>query len=62
MQVTLKPKKGLRVKDPFSKIPLKAEGTSKALSTYWRRRINAGDVTIVKNQTKIQTSKEEKEK
>lgn len=43
----LKPKAGLVVRDPVTKFPLPVEGREVALSSYWERRIRAGDVEPV---------------
>ncbi len=32
------------VRDPLTRRPLAAEGEEKPLSTYWRRRLKAGEV------------------
>jgi hypothetical protein len=44
------PREGLVVRDPSSKQPLPAGGAIVPLSgsdgTYWRRRIDCGDVTV----------------
>lgn len=44
MKVFLKPKNGRRVIDPETKQPLAAAGEEKELTTFWRRRIAAGEV------------------
>jgi hypothetical protein len=47
----LKPSRaGLLVRDPVSKRPLKEEGESKQISSYWARRITCGDVVVVEEQ------------
>ena len=43
-KVFLKPKEGLRVKDPKTMQPLPPEGKRVKLDTYWLRRLKAGDV------------------
>lgn len=40
----LKPAQGLTVIDPETGKPLPAEGDLVAISKYWRRRLNDGDV------------------
>lgn len=40
------PKSGLKIRDPDSKAQLKAEGENKTITSFWRRRISDGDVTI----------------
>lgn len=43
--IKLKPKKGLIVRDPETREPLKAKGEEKSRNTYWLRRIKDGSVT-----------------
>jgi len=43
-KVLLKPKEGLRVKDPKTMQALPPEGKKVALNTYWLRRLKVGDV------------------
>ena len=50
-RVILKPKPGILVRDPKTRLHLKAAGENKVLTTFWRRRINDGDVEIIKNST-----------
>lgn len=45
MKQHLQPAPGLRVRKPDGSI-LPAEGESVALNTFWRRRINHGDVVL----------------
>lgn len=52
----LKPKVGLSVPHPLSKRFLLAEGESVIYSTYWRRRVLDGDVSIIE---KIEKQKPE---
>ncbi|WP_299141314.1 DUF2635 domain-containing protein [uncultured Vibrio sp.] len=40
----IKPKKGLTVKDPVTREPLKAAGEVKPRNLYWLRRLNDGSV------------------
>lgn len=42
------PKPGLRMRDPQSLQLLPEEGAELPLTSYWRRRINDGDVSIGK--------------
>lgn len=42
------PKAGLRMRDPQTLQLLPAEGETLQLTSYWRRRINDGDVSIGK--------------
>lgn len=44
----IKPKQGVTVKDPKTFKPLKPEGENKPRNTYWLRRVQDGDCTIVK--------------
>jgi len=46
-KVLIKPREGLRVKNPKTMQPLPAEGTRVVLSTYWKRRLNAADIVVV---------------
>lgn len=48
MKVVVKPKDGLRVKDPATRRDLPAAGAEVELDTYWRRRLSDGDVVEVK--------------
>lgn len=43
-RIFIKPKKGLRVKDPISLEPLPVDGKNVTPSKYWLRRLKAGDV------------------
>lgn len=52
----VKPKKGLLVRDPETREPLKAAGEEKPRDIYWLRRVASGDVEEVK--TKSATKKE----
>ena len=55
--VFIVPREGVLVRDPITKIPLSAKGMKVSLAsprgTYWRRRINCGDVLIVEESTMI---------
>ena len=42
-QIFLRPSPGLKVKDPVTGTPLKAEGELKPATTYWLRRVKDGD-------------------
>ncbi|NOI79237.1 DUF2635 domain-containing protein [Vibrio tubiashii] len=44
----IKPKQGFTVKDPKTFKPLKPEGEDKPRNTYWLRRVQDGDCTVVK--------------
>lgn len=46
-KIKVKPKKGLLVRDPHTREPLKAAGELKPRNTYWLRRINDADVLLV---------------
>ncbi|WP_295899296.1 DUF2635 domain-containing protein [uncultured Vibrio sp.] len=54
----IKPKKGLLVKDPLTRNPLKAEGETKPRSAYWLRRVQDKDCIVmdVKTTTKRKTA------
>jgi len=52
----VKPKKGLLVRDPETREPLKDTGEEKPRDIYWLRRVAAGDVEEVK--AKSATKKE----
>jgi hypothetical protein len=60
MVIFVKPKDGLMVRDPRTKVPIPIEGMHIALTgvdgTYWRRRIKDGSLIITSNK------KEEKRK
>lgn len=60
--IFIKPANGLRIKDPISKIPLSSEGETKPNSTYWRRKINAGDVIVAKEKKTTIVQDKETEK
>lgn len=55
----IKPKKGVTVKDPKTLEPLKATGESKPRNTYWLRRVNDGDCTVVDTSTEQTTTKKD---
>jgi hypothetical protein len=56
---TIKPKEGVTVKDPKTLEPLKTSGESKPRNTYWLRRVNDGDCTVVDTSTKQTTTKKD---
>jgi hypothetical protein len=65
VKTLIKPKEGLIILDPRTKLKLKVEGDLVDMSTYWKRRILDGDVEIVmteeaKIETKIDDKKESK--
>jgi hypothetical protein len=43
--IKVKPKKGLLVRNPETRIPLKEKGEDKPRNTYWLRRIKDESVT-----------------
>jgi hypothetical protein len=53
MIVFVKPKDGLIVRDPKTKVPIPVDGMNIALSgkdgTYWRRRIKEGSLIVSPN-------------
>lgn len=48
----VKPKENLLIIDPATKKPLPVSGTTVDESAYWRRRVAAGDVTVITTETK----------
>lgn len=59
-RVFIKPRKGLRVKDPVTMEPLPETGKKVSADLiYWKRRIKAGDVELCKPEPKtiFKTSK-----
>lgn len=46
MRFFVKPKRGRIVRDPRSRLPLPAEGKEVPGSSFWVRRIEAGDVEL----------------
>ena len=54
--IKVKPKKGLLVRDPETRKPLKASGEDKPRNTYWLRRIK--DESVIE-MTKTATTKKE---
>ncbi|MFT4271282.1 MAG: DUF2635 domain-containing protein [Pantoea sp.] len=57
----LKPLNGRSVPDPARGDLLPAEGRSVEMSSYWLRRINGGDVTEVKAETRVSAKDTNKE-
>jgi hypothetical protein len=51
LTVFVKPKEGLLVRDPKTKTPVPIDGMLVELNgtngTYWRRRINDGDLSVI---------------
>ncbi len=56
-RVTIKPLPGCIVRHPISKLPLRAEGEEVTLTTFWSRRLRAGDVVKV---TAVKTTQAKK--
>ena len=56
--IKVKPKKGLLVRDPETREPLKTSGEDKPRNTYWLRRIK--DESVI-DMTKTATTKKETE-
>lgn len=52
MQEYLKPKEGMIIRDPVTKIPLGAEGCLMEMTTFWNRRILDGTVDVIKTPQK----------
>jgi len=46
--IKIKPEKGLLVRDPLTREPLKIAGENKPRNTYWIRRLNDKSVHLVK--------------
>jgi len=57
----IKPKAGLKIRHPKSKLFLQEEGEEVLLNTFWRRRLNDGDVIEVKNEVKEKVVEPKKE-
>jgi hypothetical protein len=56
----VKPKAGLKVRDPISKLPLPPEGKNVPDdSSFWIRRLTDGDVFVVHDSNQIPDSTEE---
>ena len=55
----IKPTKGLTVRDPETREPLKAAGEEKPRNTYWLRRVKDKSVTVM--DAKKNTSTKESE-
>ena len=55
----LKPKKGLRVLKPGTKTPLASEGETVDDSSFWKRRLAAGEVEIVKEEIKEERKRQD---
>lgn len=49
MQEFLKPKEGLLIRDPTTKIILSAEGGLIEMTNFWNRRVLDGTVEVVKS-------------
>lgn len=62
MKVFIKPAPGLKIRDPETKIQLPEEGAQVEKSSFWSRRIKAGDVVQVEAlaSKKEEAKKEEK--
>ncbi|MFA5397556.1 MAG: DUF2635 domain-containing protein [Methanogenium sp.] len=48
MQEFLKPKNGLLIRDPVTKIILSADGCLTEMTNFWNRRVLDGTVEVVK--------------
>ena len=48
--ITLQPAPGLLIRHPVSKKPLATLGEPVEISSYWQRRITAGDVFVVESE------------
>lgn len=58
----VKPKDGLKIRIPGSKLLLKPEGQAVPDSTFWRRRLADGDVELVKPEASAKPIKEDSSK
>lgn len=56
-QVRVIPKKGLRVRDPKTALPLPPDGKEVDFSVYWHRCAERGDVTIEANASATEPTK-----
>jgi hypothetical protein len=57
MQEFLKPKEGLLIRDPTTKIILSPEGSLTEMTNFWNRRVLDGTVEVIKPvQKKIVTN------
>lgn len=65
--VKIKPKSGLKIRNPETNLILSDEGEDVVLSVFWRRRLLEGDVEIVeakkveKSESIVSKSKSKKE-
>lgn len=62
MKTLIKPKEGLKILNPVSKLFLGVEGELVDLSTYWKRLIKDGDVFIVESTEEKLIEKQEEKK
>jgi len=62
MKTLIKPKEGLLILNPATRLNLRVEGELVDLGTYWRRRLSDGDVELVleTKEEKIEDKKESK--
>ena len=51
--IKVKPKEGLKVFNPATKLHIDESGTLIVWSTYWQRRFNDGEIEIVKPEKTI---------
>ncbi|BDU38751.1 DUF2635 domain-containing protein [Vibrio nigripulchritudo] len=56
--IKVKPVKGLVVRDPETRIPLKGAGEEKPRNAYWIRRLNDQSVVEVKSKTNAKQESE----
>jgi hypothetical protein len=65
MQEFLKPKNGLLIRDPVTKIVLSTDGCLMEMTNFWNRRVLDGTVEVVKHPQKeivaINADKKKKE-
>ncbi len=57
--IKVKPQKGLLVRDPITREPLKATGEEKPRNPYWLRRIKDKSVTLVSTAKATKTKETE---
>ncbi|MBE9542497.1 MAG: DUF2635 domain-containing protein [Proteobacteria bacterium] len=50
--IMIKPKEGLKVFNPATKLHIKESGELIVMSTYWQRRFNDNEIELVKKEVK----------
>ena len=51
--VVIKPKKGLKVFNPATKLHIKESGEEVVVSTYWMRRFREGEIEVIEPAVKL---------